>query len=297
VQVQATSLEQRAIFLLDVTTLNRHSSNSSKPDHNKHLLTKLPSFTMNLLHFIHLHVFRAWWFDPFIASVSFTGFINLYWWHELKHGVIEWKKVGTGSKDDLKVAAWYWIGIFLWKIFVSPPPNIWDGFPTSLWDVLYLSAEVCSGIILYDAIFFFIHWSMHEIPALRWIHLKHHQTEPTVKAWHLLRHSMPDAALQVLVNILAQRTTPWGVTKSRLARAIHNIVVIWMLTESHTASPTPYIWRRWFVGVREHAQHHHTGKLLNDHRHLRYQQFFGYLDDLRLGFSLLTKLTKDQQLH
>ena len=40
----------------------------------------------------------------------------------------------------------------------------------------------------------------------------------------VLRHSIVDAALQVAVNILVQRHTPWGAIKSRLARAMHEVV-------------------------------------------------------------------------
>jgi hypothetical protein len=59
-----------------------------------------------------------------------------------------------------------------------------------------------------------------------------------------------DAYLQVMCNILVQQRTPWGYMKSRLARwLIHNVVVTWMVTESHTRSDVPYIWRRWCVGV------------------------------------------------
>ena len=132
-----------------------------------------------------------------------------------------------------------------------------------------------------------------------------------VEARDVLHHSFPDASLQVLVNILVQRSTPWGTVKSRMARILHNIIVTSMLTESHSASRTPYFWRRWFVGIREHRLHH-----LHDNRHRQYsnnnsqplgqsvssssssssssslhslqgrkfdrhQQFFGYLDDFR----------------
>ena len=143
------------------------------------------------------------------------------------------------------------------------------------------------GIILYDAIFFFLHWGMHEIPLLRYWHRRHHQCTPLVEARDVLRHGLVDGALQVLVNILVQRHTPWGAVKTRLARGLHNIVVIWMLTESHTASPYPNIWRKYFVGVREHCLHHSPPrdgkKCVDTEKRVRYQQFFGYLDGMRFA--------------
>jgi hypothetical protein len=93
-----------------------------------------------------------------------------------------------------------------------------------------------------------------------------------------------DGSLQVLVNILVQRRTPWGVVKTRLARGLHNFFVIWMLVESHSASNIPCIWRSLLVGVREHRLHH-LGSTDPYGKNHRFQQFFGYLDELRAVFS------------
>jgi hypothetical protein len=114
---------------------------------------------------------------------------------------------------------------------------------------------------------------------------------PAVESRDTLRHSLVDGSLQVLVNIMVQRQLPWGTVKSRLARALHNVLVTWLLTESHSAAPTPYIWRKWCVGVRDHCHHHNHSMPLSSsmqdwsYRRTRYQQFFGYLDDLRFYLS------------
>jgi sterol desaturase/sphingolipid hydroxylase (fatty acid hydroxylase superfamily) len=193
---------------------------------------------------------------------------------------------GIGLGPLFNSAAAYWIGIFFWKLVVpSAAPFIPDGVPYNLSELTYLLTEVVTGIILYDAIFFFVHWAMHEIPYLRTWHARHHdRPEGTLECRDTLRHGIMDGSLQVLINILVQRQNPWcgGAAKSRLARAMHNIIVIWMLTESHTNSPVPYIWRRWFVGVREHRLHHYGALKQGAYgKHHRHQQFFGYLDDMR----------------
>jgi len=300
-------------------------------------------------------IFRTWWFDPFISTVSFAVFINWYWYHERKLGlsrdasfrstVQQWSSTAAFQQQQQQLQqqqrsggigatmsglieslgplfqslAAYWIGIYLWTSVIPPAStNIPDGlcFPMSCSELLYLAAEVVTGLFLYDAIFFTIHMAMHEIPGLRFLHFRHHEQHarqrqqnhtncsasavvpPPVESRDVLRHSLADGALQVAVNILVQRHTAWGAVKTRLARGFHNILVIWMLTESHSAAPTPWLWRRCCVGVREHYQHH-TANLNNDddnttangtnniqkktatmHR-CRYQQFFGYLDDLR----------------
>jgi sterol desaturase/sphingolipid hydroxylase (fatty acid hydroxylase superfamily) len=223
-------------------------------------------------------VFRTWWFDPVVASVSFGGFVNWYWNHERKRGLSSdttfTQSMGWGPLFDSLAA--YWIGICIFMRVVPPPaPTLPDGIPNNVSEVLYLVAEVVSGIVLYDAGMFFLHLAMHEFQMLKSWHAKHHdQGAGTVEARDTLRHSLLDGSLQVIVNIGVQRFTFWGAVKSRLARCLHTILVTWMLAESHTASPEPNSWRNWFVGVREHRLHH-LGK------HNRHEQFFGYLDDAR----------------
>lgn len=250
------------------------------------------STPLHVLRSSSIWLLRAWWFDPFVATISFGISINVYWREERKRGLSSYDHWNTTVSLDpdrgpvVLSLICYWAGIFLWKTFVLPPGEIPDGFPafSEPRDSLYLITEVVSGIIGYDALFFFIHLAMHECPVLRKYHARHHsRPEGTLEARDVLRHSFVDGSLQVLLNILVQRRTPWGSVKSRLARALHNMIVTWMLTESHTASPTPYVFRRWFVGVREHHIHH-LGITKGDQeygQYHRHQQFFGYLDDFR----------------
>lgn len=233
-------------------------------------------------------IFRAWWFDPLTATLSFAFFVWWYWYEERIRGLSSdsnfYDTIGIGYGRMYSSLSAYWIGIFIWKFLIPPAAEtLPDGFPNDAEGVLFLFSEVMTGIIMYDFYFFFVHWAMHEIPLLKSFHWKHHICDKnTVEARDTLRHSLLDGSLQVLINIMVQRYTPWGI-KSRLARALHNFIVVWMLVESHTASPYPYVWRRWFVGVRDHRLHH-VGVDSSSHlygKHHRHQQFFGYLDDAR----------------
>mmetsp|Transcript_8267 Transcript_8267/g.12678 ORF Transcript_8267/g.12678 Transcript_8267/m.12678 type:complete len:267 (+) Transcript_8267:119-919(+) len=246
-------------------------------------------------------IFRAWWFDPMVASISFAFFINWYWCEERKRGLSSdnEKFLGVSWSPLFQSLASYWIGVYLFKSVVPPPaPTLPDGFPDNLVELSILAFEVIAGIVLYDFIFFFIHWAMHDLPFAKSIHKRHHsKPDGTVEARDTLRHSLMDGSLQVLVNIVVQRRTLWGTVKSRLARTIHNIIVVWMLTESHTASPKPYIWRRWFVGVREHRLHHFNSEgIHHDSRFQRHQQFFGYLDNLRALVGEKNRLTTNKRV-
>lgn len=235
--------------------------------------------------------FRSWWSDPLIATVSFGVAINVYWRQERCQGLASYHPWPTSPV--LHSLAAYWIGIYLWKIYVpAAGPNIEDGIPDGILSFLYLCAEVVSGIICYDASMFFVHWAMHDVPILRPYHTTHHSLPPgtLLGARDVLRHSFVDGSIQVLLNIMVQRHTLWGSVKTRLGRALHNILVTWMLTESHTSSSKPHVFRRWLVGVREHRLHHcsvNDGGVMGGSQtstygvHHRHQQFFGYLDDLR----------------
>jgi sterol desaturase/sphingolipid hydroxylase (fatty acid hydroxylase superfamily) len=232
--------------------------------------------------------FRAWWVEPMLASLSFAVFIHMYWYEERKLGLSRDNRLqdtlGVTTTGDLyNSLAAYWMGILILNMFV-PKTELPDGVPEDFLGTLYLLCEVVNGIFMYDALFFLAHWLMHEVSWLRQFHVRHHDArKDQLEARDVLQHSLIDGSLQVLCNILVQKWNPWGGNKSRLARALHNVVVTWMLTESHTASPVPFVWRRWCVGVREHRLHH-FGSLKGDsystyyHRH---QQFFGYLDNFR----------------
>jgi sterol desaturase/sphingolipid hydroxylase (fatty acid hydroxylase superfamily) len=234
-------------------------------------------------------VFRSWWLEPLIATLSFAASIHVYWYEERRRGLsrnnVLLETCGVTSMGDMyNSLVAYWVGICVLRIFASSTPSdIADGIPDDISRCCTLISEVFCGIVMYDAVFFIIHLLMHEVAFFKECHKYHHDSpNGTLEARDVLRHSLLDGALQVVCNIAVQQYNPWGVRKSRLARLVHNIIVPWMLTESHSASPLPWIWRRWLVGVRYHRLHH-AGRTKHkecDHTH-RYQQFFGYLDSIR----------------
>eukprot|EP00656_Telonema_subtile_P022077 TRINITY_DN23137_c0_g1_i1.p1 TRINITY_DN23137_c0_g1~~TRINITY_DN23137_c0_g1_i1.p1 ORF type:complete len:259 (+),score=21.68 TRINITY_DN23137_c0_g1_i1:148-924(+) len=214
---------------------------------------------------------RAWWVDPAVATLSFSFWIDVYD-REERHLL---RPDPRGGATLISAGVVYWVGVASWSSLVPQPGGgaLPDGVPSSIPELGVLALEVASGVLMYDLIFFFVHWFMHA--GVFKAHKRHHSLTD-LRARDVLEHSVLDGSLQVLVNIFVQRHTPWGGVKSRLARAIHNVVVTWMLTESHTAAPTKRVWRRWFKGVQRHRSHHlETAPY--------YQQFFGYLDDARLG--------------
>ena len=289
-----------------------------KPYH----LWKFPTFELN-------NGWREWWVDPLIATLSFAVSIHIYWYHEHKYNhcctpypkwnssLFQWK-----DSDIYKSGIAYWIGILLFKTIIYPPGQTFqssykpipDGIPDSIWSFFRLGLEVITGILFYDFLFFFIHWSISNI---RYIHVRHHQHSQissihtqkstismthrdtiSIQAKDVLRHSLPDGILQVIVNIIVQRYNLWGycymwipfhlpyTIKSQCARWIHNILITWMLTESHTSYPHFNVFRHYCIGIREHRLHHMYPWKYDT----RYQPFFGYLDQCR--FQWKTKMSK-----
>ncbi len=137
-------------------------------------------------------IFRTWWFDPLVATTSFTVFIHLYWYEERKRGFSSnstfTETIGVGWGPLYNSLGAYWLGIYLLQCFVPQSKHRPDGIPQNWMDIAYLLTEVLSGIVLYDALMFFLHWAMHEIPAYHHWHVRHHSNSKKVEARDTLRH-------------------------------------------------------------------------------------------------------------
>ena len=214
----------------------------------------------------------SWWIEPLAATVGFSASIALFDALEAKEG--------APPREGFSHFAMmlYWAAVWVWTLIVPLQEGIPLGIGGDEVSVALLAAEVIAGIIAYDALFFFAHWGMHSFTwTNRNVHAFHHAySEKRLRARDVLTHSPLDGALQVLANIAAQRFVAISGPKSKLARCIHNLLVTFMLTESHTSAKSCRLFRRFCAGVQRHRSHHGGAAY--------YQQFFGYLDDARRGF-------------
>lgn len=128
------------------------------------------------------------------------------------------------NRQGLSALVAYWVGVTLWSLVVPPPPNPWNGCPHDARGWAYLLMEIAAALVAYDATFFWLHLAMHRVPAFGHLvsHSRHHEHDgrigsSTESSYQTVHHSLADEALQVLVNVLVQRSTPWAATKSRLA--------------------------------------------------------------------------------
>jgi len=168
----------------------------------------------------------------------------------------------------------YLAGIAVFHLFKTPSIAPWGDI--SAWR---LFGEVAFGIVAYDFLFSFLHYSMHHRCAKVVDHHQHHEItnfSRRLLAADTVNHGLLDFALQVGVNIVVQNIGLFGGPKHKLARFIHNIVVTGLLVESHAGYDgfwsTHRLYPGIFGGALRHVQHHTKGKGY-------YQQFFCYLDD------------------
>jgi hypothetical protein len=232
-----------------------------------------------------------WWVEPAIASCAFLVWLLFFRACELGSGFLLRaprqslrllaalaRSTSFESPHAFTVRAFsalgaYWVGIYLWTSVVPPVSGALAGCPTSGADAVLLVAELVSGVVGYDFIFFWLHLAMHASPRIgRAVgHAQHHAfdghggEDGSESAFRTVNHALLDGSLQVLSNILVQRHTPWGAPKSKLARWAHNVLVTFLLVEAHTTAPAPRVFRRLFAGVRDHHLHHR-------HRGAPYQQ-------------------------
>lgn len=176
--------------------------------------------------------------------------------------------------------------VWLFHLVRTPQP-----LPLESPSALRLIVEVALGIWAYDFIFYWIHLAMHQ--GLPLGHEVHHEMTVFNKRESLLgrlvvNHSFLDGAAEVLVNILVQNLPLLlGMPKHKLSRFAHNVVVTYLLTESHCGLDLPWgshrVLPQVFGGAYRHEMHHRLGKCC-------FHQFFCYLDDL-LGFGPKKKAT------
>eukprot|EP00531_Pseudo-nitzschia_arenysensis_P010525 CAMPEP_0116152036 /NCGR_PEP_ID=MMETSP0329-20121206/20428_1 /TAXON_ID=697910 /ORGANISM="Pseudo-nitzschia arenysensis, Strain B593" /LENGTH=413 /DNA_ID=CAMNT_0003648713 /DNA_START=19 /DNA_END=1261 /DNA_ORIENTATION=- len=164
------------------------------------------------------------------------------------------------------------------QIHAKPPlPEIAPSFGV-------LAVETLFGIWLYDLCFMPIHYLMHnwKLGRVRKVHGYHHRSGNTLNALETVQHSYIDGFLQVFVNIMAQKVSPFGGAKHVMSRLLHNLSVTYLLSEAHSGyRDLPWMSHNIFPeilgGAPRHEAHHHNGRVY-------YQQYFKYIDDF-FGFT------------
>jgi hypothetical protein len=246
-------------------------------------------------------------FEPVLATLAFALWVNVFKLADLYGGHVpvppscrRRRRRGVDSSGGLGLHRWKMHGPpRLQREFEGQPPHeflLRPGHsalaamaylgPLFVIDALYprrtlppeppTSAQLLGGVVsslfLYDFLFFWVHVALHRSAFLfRYVHATHHQ-QRVLSAKEVVHHGLVDGALQVGANVVALN---W-LGLHPLTRALHNVAVTYLLTESHAGYDAPWMLHnlvpcKLLGGPPAHEAHHHGG---GTHFH----QFFTYLD-------------------
>lgn len=223
-------------------------------------------------------------FEPVLATLAFSFWINMWRAFDLFFPSLHrWKLMGPPRPErefkgqgrlafllrpgfsNIAVLA-YLAPLFIVD-YLYPRRVLPVVAPTSL----ELLCGVTSSVALYDFLFYFVHVAMHRSAFLyRHVHSVHHQ-QHNLSAHETVHHSFADGALQVAANIVAIRS----LGLHPMTRALHNVVITYMLTETHSGYDMPWMLHNVLPhgllgGSPAHEEHHRCGDC-------QHQQFFTYL--------------------
>jgi len=214
-------------------------------------------------------------FEPLVASIAFAVWVAMF---RLIDRSQQWRKFKIIDEEmresnylppphAVKSLLAYLVPLFLFDM-LFPRRKLPHEAPSTI----LLLSQVFLGIFVYDFLFFWIHLSMHKLKYLGFLgHAVHHRKHP-LEATQVVNHSFADGFLQVMTNIITLHL----VRSHPMSRAIHNVVITYMLTELHSGFDIPWMLHRLVPlgilgGPPAHEKHHGSGRQ-------HFQQFFTYLD-------------------
>eukprot|EP00038_Savillea_parva_P018475 m.23877 g.23877 ORF g.23877 m.23877 type:complete len:323 (-) comp4111_c0_seq1:133-1101(-) len=237
-------------------------------------------------------LFRHDSFEPMLATLSFFPplifFYTLDMHSATKKGA--WlKRYHVRNSDDM--TAWR---VLSWREVIADPTQsrvpVLLGYilPLVVFDALYprrrlpneapgivrLVGENILMLVVYDALFWMVHRTLHSVPLLyRNVHKKHHTNTQATRANDAVRLTFSEEVLDVGCSIVAVNVT----RAHPMSRALYDIVIVYLLVELHCGFDFPWMPhnlapRGWMGGPRRHDAHHADG------RHY-FQKFFCYIDD------------------
>lgn len=172
-------------------------------------------------------------FEPLLASVAFAGWINMFRvWDKYLPVLHRYRLVSNRVKPDTMVGLDHGMRALVAYLL---PLLVFDAvvkrrhLPDAAPSAAGLVGQVVASIFVYDFAFFWVHLALHKWRPLAFLHARHHTKTP-MNASEVVRHSLVDGALQVGTNIVTLNL----LRSHPMARAVHNVVITYMLTETHS---------------------------------------------------------------
>ena len=168
----------------------------------------------------------------------------------------------------------------LHKFSPSSPLQLVRALPASAPSSRRLVLELAGSFLVYDALFFFFHLSLHKLPSLKRWHAPHHSHDAQINPQITNQLSVFERLGLVLLanfslNMLGSHV---------LTRTLFVPVFVWLLVEIHSGMDLPWGYEKvlpkgWAHGARGHWEHHRGVDGA-------YEPFFGWWD---WGWSILER--------
>ncbi|KAI7522246.1 hypothetical protein KC331_g19355 [Hortaea werneckii] len=123
-----------------------------------------------------------------------------------------------------------------------------------------LALELITSLVLYDALFFAFHLSLHVIPGLKAWHKPHHKHGEMHPQITNQLHVFERLGLVLLANFSLNI-----IGSHVLTRTLFVPIFVWLLVEIHSGLDLPWAYDKilpagWGGGARKHAAHHREGE-------------------------------------
>eukprot|EP00040_Diaphanoeca_grandis_P043620 m.9824 g.9824 ORF g.9824 m.9824 type:complete len:333 (+) comp7961_c0_seq1:298-1296(+) len=243
---------------------------------------------------------NKWWFkhdtfEPVVATIAFLPAIFFWYFVDtfLSDSLQKFRvRPDTPHADDM--SAWKplsWDQFFSFTFFEKSRLPILIAYigPLIIVDKMYprrilpseppsterFLGEIVLLLVIYDALFFVVHRTLHKFPLLyRFVHKKHHTNSNATRANDTVRLTFIEEFLDVACSIVGVNV----IKAHPLSRVVYNIIIVSLLVELHCG--WDFSWMLHNIvpfnlmgGPRRHDAHHANG------RHY-FQKFFTYLDDI-----------------
>ena len=142
----------------------------------------------------------------------------------------------------------------------ASPLQLRRALPTAAPSSRRLVLEFCGSFLLYDTLFFLLHFAMHRLPLIRTYHLPHHRHDAQINPQVTNQlHIFERLSLVLLANFSLN-----ALQSHVLTRTIFVPMFVWLLVEIHSGLDLPLGYEKilppsWGGGAGKHALHHRTG--------------------------------------
>ncbi|KAL4237002.1 hypothetical protein ACF0H5_005386 [Mactra antiquata] len=242
-------------------------------------------------------VFNSVYFETFLATFCYGVITAVYPWLIDKFRCLDKYKIHPSVRYEevtvleiLKMGILYMaplmlLDTFLVKKYHGVDPSIWidkrrtniqttRALPVIPPSTIGIVFQLFASFILYDALFFVIHLTLHKnIYLYKYVHRHHHDHE------HVHCHVTNQLTITERITLILSANFALKVFNSHpLTRAIFVPIFIGILVDNHTGYDLPFGMHRMLPfglvgGSVKHFQHHMNGKR-------NYQPIFTYLDKL-----------------